>query len=118
MNQSLSKLLMAPLKWWWSKMVTDGPGWGSTRPKNWQSIVANWQKNGGGVPAERPYIIVMPTLCHSEGFDEYAEWCCAFSQFLDCECIFFFGGIRIDVSPDSCVEGCFSQWIRTFKEIH
>ncbi len=69
------------------------------------------------LPAERPYIVTMPTMYGGEGIDNYASWVIGMAELLDCELIFFFCGIRIDVNSESTVESCFDQWLKVFKEV-
>ncbi len=106
--------------WWWVMLRVAKYGWGSTPRRTCKSTAKNWNSVGRGEtakPAERPYIITMPTIPGGEGIDNYASWVVAMADFLDCELIFFFCGIRVDVKPGASVEDCFGQWLRVFKEI-
>ncbi len=91
-----------------------------SRPKTYPFIGLNCVRTdspGDDKPAERPYIVTMPTIYGGEGIDQYSSWVIGMANLLDCELIFFFCGIRVDVKPGASVEDCFGQWLRVFKEI-
>ncbi len=107
--------------WWWVMSKVARSSWESKPPTMCKSIAKNWLLKASGNddrPAERPYIVTMPTIYGGEGIDNYASWVIGMAELLDCDLIFFFCGIRIDVNPASTVESCFHQWLRVFNEVN